>query len=603
MIEQRFQCLALVVFCLIGHAVSAAEIVLAENGQSQYKIVVADNASPSTKHGAEELQKFLAEMTGATLPIISDQQPASPKEIILGDNAHLQKLGIPIDFPALGKEGFVIRSIGDSLVIAGGQLRGNLYGVYGFLEDHLGCRWFAPGVSRIPKFARLVIGPINDRQVPVLEYRDLFLHECLDADWCARNRLIFTDAPLAEKHGGKMTYGKGFFCHTFQSLVPSAKYFKEHPEYFALFKGDRQEGALCCTNPDVMRICTEAVRAAMRAQPQATIFSVSQNDCAAYCECPACQALATQEGSQVAPALQLVNHVAAAVEKEFPNKIVDTIAYTWSQHPPRTMRPRPNVVIRLCSGACCFSHPMATCDSPDSQLFRADLNGWAKVAARIWIWDYSAAFSHTLLPFPNQRVRGPNVRFYVANNVKGILDLDIWNSPNSELCELGGYSRAKFLWNPNYDANRAMSEFLDGYYGKAAGAVRAYIDLLHDHAERKNIHVTPMVQCDSPHLTDELLIKANEWWQQAEALVAAEPEVLRRVKLSRMSVDYAILERARLQAQNKLPANAGSRSLAAARFKPFLTILDGNIFRLKETENLNIEAYRRDLARDLQINL
>ena len=101
---------------------------------------------------------FLEQMSGAKLPIVSDQEPQGPKEIILGDNAHLRKLGLTIDFASLGKEGYVIRTVGEHLVIAGGPLRGDMYGVYGFLEDHLGCRWFAPGVSRIPE-----VGPPGDR--------------------------------------------------------------------------------------------------------------------------------------------------------------------------------------------------------------------------------------------------------------------------------------------------------------------------------------------------------------------------------------------------------------------------------------------------------
>ena len=80
-----------------------------------------------------------------------------------------------VDFKSLGPEGYVIRTVGERLVIAGGQLRGNMYGVYGFLEDHLGCRWFAPGVSRIPKSPRLAVGPIDDRQVPALEYREPYV--------------------------------------------------------------------------------------------------------------------------------------------------------------------------------------------------------------------------------------------------------------------------------------------------------------------------------------------------------------------------------------------------------------------------------------------
>ena len=136
---------------ITANIASAGEIVLAENGQSPYQIVVADKASPSTKHAAEELQKYLQQMTGAKLPIVSDQQPARPQ----GDHPRRQcpfaRLKTGIDVASLGKEGYVIRTVGDNLVIVGGQLRGNMYGVYGLLEDHLGCRWFTPDVSRIPK--------------------------------------------------------------------------------------------------------------------------------------------------------------------------------------------------------------------------------------------------------------------------------------------------------------------------------------------------------------------------------------------------------------------------------------------------------------------
>ena len=298
------------------------ELVLAEGGQSAYRIVVADDASPSTRHGAEELQTFLGQMTGAKLPIVSDTQPPAEREIILGDNAHLRKLGLKVDFQELGHEGYVIRTAGSNLVIAGGSLRGNMYGVYGLLEDHLGCRWFAPGVSRIPKHNRLAIGPIDERQVPVLEYREPFTSDCFDGDWCARNRVNSSSGRLGEQHGGKVRFGSGFFVHTFNRLVPPGKYFDEHPEYFSLVKGKRlkDRSQLCCTNEDVIRICTEEILKAMRAQPDAFVFSVSQNDWHNYCECEKCQALAKQEDSQIAPVLQLVNRVAEAVERQFPDK-------------------------------------------------------------------------------------------------------------------------------------------------------------------------------------------------------------------------------------------------------------------------------------------
>ena len=610
--------------CAAAAAAPADELILAENGHSAYQIVLADHASPSTKHGAEELQTFLHQIAGVTLPIVSDQQPQSAKEIILGDNAHLQRLGVAIDFAALGQEGYVIRTVGESLVIAGGALRGTMYGVYGFLEDHEGCRWFAPGVSRIPKQARLAIGPIDERQVPVLEYREPFVADCLDGDWCARNRMNSSAGRLEAKHGGKVKIWN--IAHSWQWLMPADKYFDAHPEYFSLVGGKRQKEhpQLCCTNPDVIRICTEEIRKLMREQPDFTVYGVSQNDWNNHCECANCQSLAEQEGSQIAPGLQLANRVAEGVAKDFPDKIVQTLAYSWSRKPPKHMRPHPNVVVMLCSIECCFSHPLNTCSTDLNQAFCKDIEAWSKVAPRLWVWDYTTDFAHFLMPFPNHHVLAPNIRYFVAHNVKGIFEEDNTDSPNGELAALDGYVMAKLLWNPNADANRAMDEFLEAFYGQAAKPIRTYIDRLHDHMEQENIHVniwatpdqslsfwqepaawtafykTSDVIPDKSHLSDDLLTRSSQLWQQAEDSVADQPELLDRVQVSRMSVDYAILERARLQARNKFPKNDAFVQLATRRFDPFFkTLRSSTITHLKERDAVDKGAYRQSVAKDL----
>ena len=63
--------------CALSAGVHAQEVVLADNGKSDFKIVVADDASASTKYAAEELQRWLKEMTSAELPIVSDKTTAT----------------------------------------------------------------------------------------------------------------------------------------------------------------------------------------------------------------------------------------------------------------------------------------------------------------------------------------------------------------------------------------------------------------------------------------------------------------------------------------------------------------------------------------------
>jgi hypothetical protein len=304
--------------------------------------------------------------------------------------------------------------------------------------------------------------------------------------------------------------------------------------------------------------------------------------------------------------LYLANRVAAAVEKDFPGKAVETLAYQWTRRAPKTMRPRPNLIVRLCSIECCFSHPLATCDSRENRAFRDDLQAWSKVSQRLWIWDYTTDFAHYLMPFPNQRVRRPNIRFFVANHVKGIFEEDTPDTPNSELAALGGYLTAKFLWDPDYDQDRAMNEFLEGYYGKAARPIRQYIDRLHNRVEHENIHVHIFDPPTKPYLDYYLLCPANALWEEAEKRAAGDAGVLRRVQLSRMSVDYAIMECARAEL-TKLTAPLTGRpaiaKLAVERFHPWMKTLEtSGLTKLREGQPLDLNQYRASLAKTLKVN-
>ena len=60
---------AVFVLVCLAVAANAQQLTLASGGKSDYKIVVGQNASPSEKHAAGELQMFLEQISGAKLPI------------------------------------------------------------------------------------------------------------------------------------------------------------------------------------------------------------------------------------------------------------------------------------------------------------------------------------------------------------------------------------------------------------------------------------------------------------------------------------------------------------------------------------------------------
>jgi hypothetical protein len=100
-------------------AAGAAQLTLTTNGKSSYTICVSPQASPSER-AANELQRFLKEMSGAELPVVSGDPASTARLIFVGDSPALQRLKPGIDFAHLGPEGFALKIIGRHLVIAGG---------------------------------------------------------------------------------------------------------------------------------------------------------------------------------------------------------------------------------------------------------------------------------------------------------------------------------------------------------------------------------------------------------------------------------------------------------------------------------------------------
>ena len=335
----------------------AAPVAIAAKGSSALVIRLCTAATPAEQRAAHELQQALQVVCGVQIPVQAGGA-VPPAAFLVGRDAATETLAPDVNWSTLGPEGFVVRTIGAHLILAGGRPRGTLYAVYSFLDEELGCRWFAPGCEVLPNQPELLLPGVNRSSVPRLEYRETFSHSAFDPDWAARNFNNGHSARLQEQHGGKTVY-EGF-VHTFFPLLPPDKHFATHPEWYSELNGQRtaQRSQLCLTNPGVAQAVTEAVRGWLRKNPRATIVSVSQNDWHGACQCAACKAVDAEEGSPSGALIRFVNRVAEAIEKDFPQVAIDTLAYQYTRRPPRLARPRPKVIVRLWRIACCLSHPL-----------------------------------------------------------------------------------------------------------------------------------------------------------------------------------------------------------------------------------------------------
>jgi hypothetical protein len=515
----------ILILCLTS--CSSDEIILTENGKSSYEIVHLGTASESEYKAALTLQEYVFKISGAELPIVdkSSQTADSPK-IYVG-NIREEKLQ---------PQEISIKTTDKNLYVSGGSGEAVQNAVFEFLENYLGCKWYAPDAEHIPVSKTIALNPIDYSYTPDIATRTV------------HSRLFYENPAFAERH--KVTteafpyYVPEARVHTFHRFMPEEVFYKSNPEYYALRGKKRLPTQLCLTNPTVLEIVKDSVAALFQRSPEASVVSVSQDDNQQYCQCDNCSKIDTEEGSPSGTMIYFVNKVADA----FPQKTISTLAYQHTRKPPKT-KPAENVLITLCSIECDRSAPIAEkCTD-----FADDLSGWSKLTDNIRIWDYTTQFTNFLSPFPNLQTLQPNIQLFRDNNAKWVFEQHS-NHP-SELFELRSYITAKLLWNPDQNFDKLVTEFTNGYYEAAGPFVKEYIDLIHSKIKEDPdfflfLYGDPS-EAFTSYLNPELLEKYSELFNAAIDAVSDKPEVVKRVKVAQMGIDFAVLEASR---KNMTPA-------------------------------------------------
>ncbi len=233
-----------------------------------------------------------------------------------------------------------------------------------------------------------------------------------------------------------------------------------------------------------------------------------------------------------------VNKVAEALEKEFPNAKISTLAYLDTLIPPRTVRPRRNVVIQLCTDAHAWPNPLRPVTETD--VFRNAMEAWHAIGAPMYIWDYTVNYSHFPLPMPNMPFVGDNIRYYVEHGAKGVLLQGAFQCAGGENGALRSWVWAKQLWDPSRRTLPLLRDFCFGYYGGTAEPMWQYNKMLWDMWE--NAHAAQLKEPDKPILPNrirfpptfpllskEYIERSADLFAQAMAL-AGDPETARRVE-------------------------------------------------------------------------
>ncbi len=506
----------------------------------EYAIVVSVEATVTEIYAAETLQEYLYELNNSFYRIITDDQPFDGFRFCIGNTALYDTAD---DLKNKPDDSYVMAPFSNGLAIFGAGSRGTLYGVHTFLEDFCGYKCYGWYPVMVKTSEKMDLPEEKIEYTPYFEYRN--------TDWRSGWMPVYSVAHKLNgcyqtdvfEMGGNIPY-LGGSSHTLTNVFCSAdKYFESHPEYFALHNGERVSGQLCLTNERVYEIVLAEVLNLLETEndPNAglQIVSLEQADNLDYCECANRRAVDEANGSHAGSLITFVNRIAQAVEEEgYDNVAFDTLAYTYTRKAPSQVRPKDNVIVRLCTFECCFSHALDDAGCQRNRELMEDLEKWTEICSRIYVWDYTTNFAYTLGIFPDFHTLQKNMQIFYEHGVKGVYEEGNYyvDRCDTEFGELRTYLIAELLEDPYCEYDAKMLEFCNYYYGKGGKYIKEIIDEI---SKCINGHVDIYSRMgESFFIDEEEAEKIDQLWIRAVDAASESYDALAAIERSRLSWRY-----------------------------------------------------------------
>jgi hypothetical protein len=189
------------------------------------------------------------------------------------------------------------------------------------------------------------------------------------------------------------------------------------------------------------------------------------------------------------------------------------------------------------------------------------------------------------MPHPNLLVLGPNVKFFVAHNVKGIFEQGSYNTYGAEMAELRAWVLAKLLWDPNRDGKALIREFVEGYYGPATPHIEDYLKVTHRAVAESEDWLGCFEKHTAKYLSFDTLARGWKHLKAAEQAVQSDAELRFRVQVVQLPVMYVFMTRwnEMRDAAQKADADWPLSESIQTTYDEFMTVAKKkNITRLSE---------------------
>ncbi len=478
-----------------AQSASSGSFILASKGQPRAEILVGEQPALPIAFAARELQRYVKEMSGAELPIVT--APSRKPAVVLVSRS-LEQDKRALEDPR-EEDHYRLNIDARTLRIEGATARAVLFGVYDILE-RLGCGWCVPGDDVVPIRGTLELAPLRVDTRPAFQYRMMLDFPMLSvaqtiaiSDWIAKNRMNWVRecpnahgepkawydrrdrvVPELKQRGLRLIVG-GHTMHTWLPETNSAS----HPEWFAYDSDARKAPTLCVSNPEMTAELIQNMQRFLDRCPEADVIDLWHTDSEVFCHCSKCtRGVVIEGGKQKPPAdavqaayvisyIEFVNRVAAAIARSHPNVKIGPLIYSQTDRamPDGCPAPADNVLIGLAHFHRDSYRPLV--GGPKSAInlrFLGNDLTWIAKSKHSYIYEY---FNSWVAPYiyPGAQVIVRDLQTLEALQVQGVSSDMYGYSP------VNMYVAARALWSPNISWKDAVRDFCVRYYGDVGEAM------------------------------------------------------------------------------------------------------------------------------------
>lgn len=478
---------------------ASVPVTLVKDHKSNWNIVQLSDKI-QVRFAAQELQKYLARIGDVKIPVIDKSK--SDHNIIIGLRADM-----PAQYRQLlptakkGYDGYSVAITPKTIVIAGDNVQGVIYGVYDVLEK-MGCRWFYPTQDTndpevIPHKADLDINASKWGMASPIQYRiangDAWFFKMnadtaiKQVDWAMKNRYNAmgwqaqasnSKISLADQYKELTSSGvnaevqkRGMFihgpAHAFDQLLNSDTYFKKHPEWFGLRNGKRVPQAFvgaqfCWSNAEARKQFVTNAEALINDAPLIKIFCTVPFDGGVACDCDECRKIGSSNLLMI-----LQGELIESLKITHPGVMVETIGgYGAVPDPPSNLsiiNPKQRIIWAQWGRYHGVGYD-------DAKYDKRNLEAWSRAAkGGLSICNYYADnFAEPWVMGPFSTAMVSDRRYFLKNNISALYVL-MWSPGYWWNHSLNGYLAGRAYYDVSIDPYEELGDYALNYYGKDAG--------------------------------------------------------------------------------------------------------------------------------------